>query len=132
VNTHLVVSFVGKKIVFFRPMDQKLWVFEVSRRSLGRAGMCWSQLARIDHLRKKWRAGRKKNSRKMRTVWQVQASTHGRRPEVAIRGTTAQGWPATSSHPPAAGRHLRLSGCPYFFEIFLFKKEKFLEVWEMG
>jgi hypothetical protein len=36
-------------------MDQKLWVFEVFRRTLGRAGMCWSQLARIDHMHKKWR-----------------------------------------------------------------------------
>jgi hypothetical protein len=26
------------KIVFFGPMDQKLWVFEAFRRSLGRAG----------------------------------------------------------------------------------------------
>jgi hypothetical protein len=34
-------------------MDQKLWVFEVFRRSLGRAGICWSQLARVDHMRKK-------------------------------------------------------------------------------
>jgi hypothetical protein len=28
------------KIVFFGPTDQKLWVFEVSKRSLGRVGMC--------------------------------------------------------------------------------------------
>jgi hypothetical protein len=41
--------------------NQKLWVFEVFRRSLGKAGMCWSQLARVDHLRKKWKVGRKKN-----------------------------------------------------------------------
>jgi hypothetical protein len=34
--------------------------------------------------------------------------------------------------PWPAGRHLRLSGCPNFFEIFLFKKNEFLEVWEMG
>jgi hypothetical protein len=40
VKMHLVVSFTGKKIVFFRPTVQKLWVFEVFRRSLGRAGMC--------------------------------------------------------------------------------------------
>jgi hypothetical protein len=43
VEIHLASSFAGKKIVFFGPMDQKLWVFEVLRRSLGRAGMCWSQ-----------------------------------------------------------------------------------------
>jgi hypothetical protein len=29
---------------------------------------------------------------------------------------------ATSGCPPAAGRHLRMSGCPNFFQIFLFKK----------
>jgi hypothetical protein len=39
----LVVSFAGKKNAFFRPTDQKLWMFEVSRRSLGRVGMCCSQ-----------------------------------------------------------------------------------------
>jgi hypothetical protein len=39
--------------------DQKLWVFEVLRRSLGRAGMCWSQPAIVDHMHKKWRAGGK-------------------------------------------------------------------------
>jgi hypothetical protein len=32
-----------KENAFFGPMDQKLCVFEVSRRSLGRASMCWSQ-----------------------------------------------------------------------------------------
>jgi hypothetical protein len=37
-------------------MDQKLWVFEVFRPSLSGAGMCWSQLARVDNLHKKWRA----------------------------------------------------------------------------
>jgi hypothetical protein len=68
VKMHLAISFVGKKIVFFGPTDQKLSVFEVSRRSLGRAGMCWSQPARVDHLCKKWRARRKKNSRKMGTA----------------------------------------------------------------
>jgi hypothetical protein len=40
VKMRLVVSFAGKKIVFFGPTDQKLWVFEVLRRSMGRAGMC--------------------------------------------------------------------------------------------
>jgi hypothetical protein len=44
VKMRLAVSFAGiKKVVFFGPMDQKLWVFEVFWRSLGRAGMCWSQ-----------------------------------------------------------------------------------------
>jgi hypothetical protein len=33
----------GKKNAYFGPMDQKLWMFEVSRRSLDRVGMCCSQ-----------------------------------------------------------------------------------------
>jgi hypothetical protein len=36
---HLKVCFAGKKIVFFGPTDQKLWMFEVLRRSMGKAGM---------------------------------------------------------------------------------------------
>jgi hypothetical protein len=43
VNMRLAISFVGKKKALFGPTDQKLWMFEVSRRSLGRAGMCCSQ-----------------------------------------------------------------------------------------
>jgi hypothetical protein len=102
VKMRLAASFVGKKIVFFGPMDQKLWVSEVSRRSLGRVGMYWSQLARVDHFHKKWRVGRKKNSRKMGIAPQVQASTHG--------------------HLLAAGRHLRMWDSSHFIEIFLLKK----------
>jgi hypothetical protein len=40
----LAASFAEKKIcIFLGPMDQMLWVFEVFRRSLGGAGMCWRQ-----------------------------------------------------------------------------------------
>jgi hypothetical protein len=47
----LAISFTGrKKIVFFGLTDQKLWTFEVLRRSMGRAGMCWSQPARVDYI----------------------------------------------------------------------------------
>jgi hypothetical protein len=45
--------------ISFGPTDQKLWKFEIFRRSLGRANMCWSQPARIDHMYKKLRAGRR-------------------------------------------------------------------------
>jgi hypothetical protein len=31
-----------------------------------------------------------------------------------------------------AGQHLRLWDSSHFFEIFLFKKKEFLEVWVMG
>jgi hypothetical protein len=41
--------------------DKKLWVFEVFGQGLARADMCWSQPARINHLRKKWKAREKKN-----------------------------------------------------------------------
>jgi hypothetical protein len=43
VNMRLAASFAGKKNAFFGPTDQKLWMFEVSRKSLGRAGMYYSQ-----------------------------------------------------------------------------------------
>jgi hypothetical protein len=43
VKISLAVSFAGKTIVFYGPTDQKLWMFEVFKRSLGRVGMCWSQ-----------------------------------------------------------------------------------------
>jgi hypothetical protein len=43
VNMRLAISFAGKKQAFSGPTDEKLWMFEVSRRSLGRAGRCWSQ-----------------------------------------------------------------------------------------
>jgi hypothetical protein len=57
---HLAIIFAGKKkIVFFGPTDQKLWMFEVLRRSMGRAvPMCWSQLARVDYISPKlWVVG---------------------------------------------------------------------------
>jgi hypothetical protein len=50
--------------MIFGTTNQKLWVIEVFRRSVGRAGMCWSEPARVDHMRKKWRARGKKNSKK--------------------------------------------------------------------
>jgi hypothetical protein len=58
VKINLAISFAGKKIVFFGPTDQKLWMFEVLRRSMGRAGMCWSQSARVDYISpKRWAVG---------------------------------------------------------------------------
>jgi hypothetical protein len=40
VKMRLAISFTGKKIIFFGSTDQKLWMFEVLKRSMGRAGMC--------------------------------------------------------------------------------------------
>jgi hypothetical protein len=37
-------------------------MFEVLRRSMGRAGMCWSQPARVDYISpKRWAIGIEKN-----------------------------------------------------------------------
>jgi hypothetical protein len=83
-------------------MFQTLWMFEVSKRSLG------SQPVRVDHLRKKWRARRKKNSRKMGIAQRAQVSTRGRRLDTCA-----------------------CQAVPIFFNILLFKKKEFLEVWEM-
>jgi hypothetical protein len=51
VKMRLAVSFAGvQKSYFFGPTDQKLWVFENLKRSMGRAGMCWSQPTRVDYI----------------------------------------------------------------------------------
>jgi hypothetical protein len=81
-----------KKFVFFGPTDQKLWVFEVSRRSLGRAGMFWNQPARVDHLHKKWRAGRNFFSREMGTAPKAQVSTRGQQATAGRRPADGDLW----------------------------------------
>jgi hypothetical protein len=44
-------------VIIFGHMDQKLWVFENFRRSLGKASMCYSQPARVDYISpKRWAA----------------------------------------------------------------------------
>ena len=96
-----------KNFVFFGPKDQKLWVFEVSRRSLGRAGMCWSQSARVDHLHKKWRARRKINSRKLGTARQVQSSIRGCvgcRPALGRQPTDGDLWLPSCQRPVVRAR----------------------------
>jgi hypothetical protein len=100
VNMRLAASFAGKINAFFGPTDQKLWMFEVSRRSLGRAGMCCSQWERVDHLSKKWRAGRKKISTKMGTARQVQVSTRGQRATAGPRTRAGRRPAVFLSFPP--------------------------------
>jgi hypothetical protein len=34
---------VSANFMILEATDQKLWMFEVLRRSLGRVGMCWNQ-----------------------------------------------------------------------------------------
>jgi hypothetical protein len=58
VKMRLAISIMGKKIVFFESTDQKLWMFEVLKRSMGRAGMCWCQPTRVDYISpKRWAVG---------------------------------------------------------------------------
>jgi hypothetical protein len=69
----------------------------------GRAGMCWSQPARVDHLHKKWRAGRKNISRKT-----------GNYPTVAGVDPRPAGdrWSPAGPGPPTCGRRLLVAGLP--------------------
>jgi hypothetical protein len=103
VNMRLALSFAGKQKSYFLDL-------QVSRRSLGRAGMCCSQPARVDHLHKKWRAGKKKNSRKMGTcpIGAGQWPKAGRQPEVAR-------WPRVDTCA---------CGTVQFFLKFFYLKEK--------
>jgi hypothetical protein len=61
---------VSTNFIIFGPTDQKLWMFEVFGQGLARVGMCWSQPARVDHLRKKWKAGEKKVQKKG-AIWPI-------------------------------------------------------------
>jgi hypothetical protein len=54
VSRHKLI--VSTNFMILGAMDQKLWMFEVFGQGLARAGMYWSQPARVDHLCKKWRA----------------------------------------------------------------------------
>jgi hypothetical protein len=93
-------------------------VFEVSRRSLGRAGMAGANQQELTTCTKSGGQEEKIFQEKLETAPQAQVSTRGRQ--------------ATAGRRPALGRHLRLWDSSNFFEIFLFKKKEFLEVWVMG
>jgi hypothetical protein len=41
---------MSTNFIIFGHIDKKLWEFENIRRSVGKAGMCWSQLARVDYI----------------------------------------------------------------------------------
>jgi hypothetical protein len=89
VYMHLGISFT----------DPKLWVLENFRRSLGRAGMCWSQPTRIDHMCKNmWIGGR----------------------NFFLQGGSL-GHPCRASGQPTVFHRLWASPChPHFFGIFGF------------
>jgi hypothetical protein len=113
VNMRLALSFAGKKKSHFLDLRSK------SYGCLKFQGEVWAGRAcaganqqELTTCTKSGGQGKKNISRKMGTAPQAQVSTRGR--------------------PPAAGRHLRLRNSSHFFEIFLFKKKEFLEVWVMG
>jgi hypothetical protein len=85
-------------------MDQKLWVFEVFQRSLGRAGMSSSQPTRVDHMHKRTRAiGIKNKLHRMRLEHPAAASE---RPPV--------------EGPRAACDQQSLAGCGPLSDSFIF------------
>jgi hypothetical protein len=87
---------VSANFMILGAMVQTLWVFEVFGQALAKAGMCWSQPARVDHFYKKWRAREKKNSKKNGQYNTVHVSTRGR-------------W-ATRGSPVTSGRRLQVVG----------------------
>jgi hypothetical protein len=60
IKTMGVWKFEGNKLhrstnfIFFGPTDQKLWVFENLKRSMGMSSMCYSQPASVDYISPKW------------------------------------------------------------------------------
>jgi hypothetical protein len=83
--------------------DQKLWMFEVFRQTLGRTGMCWSQPGGVDLMRKK-----KEGMRNLKKLHMLRF-----------------GYPAA-----AGGQPLACTGtnCFVFFEFFYFKNFFFWKV----
>jgi hypothetical protein len=79
--------------------DQKLWVFKVLRRSLGRAGMCWSQPARVDHMCKYF--GQEETK-----FWEFRTPGRGRR--------------ATAGRAARAGRGLTIQHFGTVFQLLDF------------
>jgi hypothetical protein len=95
---------------------QKLWVFEVFRWTMGRAGMCWSQWGGVDQSAQKWgkkeekKGGRKKNGEAGRKKWDPRRAggqllvsdfwspTSGQ--------PTVESWSVVADQSPTAGRPL--------------------------
>jgi hypothetical protein len=71
--------------------DQKLWVFEVFRRTMGRAGMCWSQWGGVDQSAQKWG---KKEEKRGRQEGKKKGKENKMRPACGRRATTGR-QPAT-------------------------------------
>jgi hypothetical protein len=95
---------VSTNFMILGATDQKLWVSEVFRRSLGRADMCLSQWG-VDHMRKKMEVGGKKmgvGGRKMGDSCITKGACVAASEQSLVTGqqSTAWGWPATSDRPP--------------------------------
>jgi hypothetical protein len=91
---------VSTNLMILGATDQKLWVFKVFKRSLGRAGMCWSQW-RVVHMRKKMGAGGRKRRGGSCTIKGTRAMA-SRRPLVAGQRSAVQGRLTTNGHLPVA------------------------------
>jgi hypothetical protein len=90
--------------------------------------MCWNQPARVDHLRKKCKVGQKKFKKKGASrpcpgINPRPVGTWSRPGDWTPTMSLAQGRPATSGRPPAAGRHLdRVGLLPFFLNFLIFLK----------
>jgi hypothetical protein len=119
----LAIALVAVKIIFFGPMDQKLQVFEVFRRSMGKTGMCWSNEEELTTCGKIWeQRGRKEGvggfnkGDPRRSGWRPLVA-----PDRATACRPAAARSATATRPLAAGRRLCRQGVA-------FKKNKNLEL----
>jgi hypothetical protein len=54
---------MSTNFIIFGPTNQKLWMFEVLKRRLGKAGMWWSQWGGVDQSVQKWGKKEKKRER---------------------------------------------------------------------
>jgi hypothetical protein len=106
VKMHLVVSFTGKKNHIFWTYWSKVMGVWSFKEKFGQGGHV------LQPTNKSWPFAQKVEGRKKKKFKKNGNSPNraGRRP---------------------AGQRLALLDCPHFFEIFLFKKNKYLEVWEM-
>jgi hypothetical protein len=108
---HLVVSFVGvnKKIVFFGPMDQKLWVFKVFRRSLGPMRKTWPITKKLEAGERR-KGGRGCNNGGPTGSWLAAASRLWLGDHWSVsgcpEGNRSPWWATTNNRPPATSHCL--------------------------
>jgi hypothetical protein len=59
---------MSTKFMILGAMDQKLWVFEVFKKSLSRAGMCWSHMPTLPRSPAQKVEGRRKKKSKKKEI----------------------------------------------------------------